>query len=60
MKKKIERPPDDKEQSQRFVETAQKLEADESGEPFANALISTLRRSNNLLRSRKSTRSPKK
>ena len=38
MKKKIERPPDDKEQSRRFVETAEKLEADESGKAFERAL----------------------
>lgn len=35
--KKPERPPDDEEQSRRFVETARKIRADESGKVFARA-----------------------
>ena len=35
--KKRDRPPDDKEQSARFVETARKLGADESGKLFERA-----------------------
>ena len=38
VKRKVERPPDDKEQSARFVETARKLESDESGKEFERAL----------------------
>lgn len=37
---------DDKEQSQRFVETAKKLEADESGNSFELALKEVIRVSN--------------
>jgi hypothetical protein len=36
--KKKKQKPDDKEQSQRFVETARELEADESGKSFDKAL----------------------
>jgi hypothetical protein len=36
-KKSPERPPDDKEQSARFVETAKALESDESGKEFERA-----------------------
>ena len=36
--KKTRKPPDDKTQSQRFVETARALEADESGKAFERAL----------------------
>lgn len=38
MSKKQKPEPDNKEQSQRFIETAKKLEADESGEAFERAI----------------------
>lgn len=40
MAKKPKPEPDDKEQSQRFVKTARKLEADESGKSFERAIKS--------------------
>lgn len=36
--KKIERPKDQKEQSARFLETARKIEVDETGSEFERAL----------------------
>lgn len=38
MTKKPKPEPDDKEQSERFIETAHKLKVDESGESFERAL----------------------
>lgn len=38
MSAKKKREPDDKEQSQRFVETAKQVEVDESGKTFERAL----------------------
>lgn len=42
MTKKLKPEPDDKEQSQRFVETARELGADESGKTFEMAIVSTI------------------
>ena len=45
MKKPRKPIPDDKEQSQRFVETAKMLEIDESGKSFERALKVTIKHS---------------
>ncbi len=46
MVKKPKPKPDDKEQSQRFVETAHELEADETGKQFDRALKKVARSPN--------------
>ena len=51
MQKKQNPEPDDKEQSQRFVETAKKLETDESGESFQNVIGKIAKKSSQRLSS---------
>jgi hypothetical protein len=59
MPKKPKPEPDDTEQSQRFVETARKLEVDESGKSFERAISATLsKKPDQLLLAKPSSRKP--